>query len=534
MSSTTILPPTDSAVLHVPSSIANRASATEKNLSNVPPPPVARWRAWTLLLVFSMAQMLDIFNVTAPTIALPELASDLGISYAERQWAINAYSLTFGAFLLTGGRFSAMWGSKSMFVVGFTIVGVCGIIDGFATNGPMLFVFRAFQGIGAALTIPSALAMITTMFPSRGEQDRALGIFAGFGAMGSIVGLVLGGVISQLLDWRWVFWISACIILPLSFIAFLLAPSSPHSDDAPKLKNMDWLGLASITLSMILFIYAVTEGNNRGWTSAGILAPLIIAIVLLPTFGFIETKVAEPLIPPVIWTLPGFVPLFVITFSEYLTMNVIIFQESLMFQQVWHTSALSAALRTIPFGITGFFTTVSMGFVTPFVAPRWILAIGQVFMIGGALLVAFAPTPDKYWSMVVPALILTALGVASGFVAANIGLIRTPLAKPSVRIHESTALIGAIFNADLQIGSTIGLAITTAITTKVNGTNVEDFAGYKASYWFLVALCALEAVLAAVALRSRSGTGMVGEVESGEQKSSYLSEEAANGTVAQL
>lgn len=115
----------------------------------------------------------------------------------------------------------------------------------------------------------------------------------------------------------------------------------------------------------------------------------------------------------------------------------------------------------------------------------------------------------------------------------SIGLIRTPLAKPSVRIHESTALIGAIFNADLQIGSTIGLAITTAITTKVNGTNLEDFAGYKASYWFLVALCALEAVLAAVALRSRSGTAMVDEVDSGEQKSSRLSEEVENGTVAQ-
>ncbi len=101
MSSTTILSPTDSAMLQVPSSIANRVSATEKKISVAPPPPVARWRAWTLLLVFSMAQMLDIFNVTAPTIALPELASDLGISYAERQWAINAYSLTFGAFLLT-------------------------------------------------------------------------------------------------------------------------------------------------------------------------------------------------------------------------------------------------------------------------------------------------------------------------------------------------------------------------------------------------------------------------------------------------
>lgn len=136
------------------------------------PPPVPRWRAWTLLLVFSMAQMLDIFNVTAPTVALPRIASDLDVLFTERQWAINAYSLTFGAFLLTvstdpprelpskreraivdvhalqGGRFSAIYGPKTLFVTGFTVVGVFSIVDGFSVDGPMLFVFRAIQGIG--------------------------------------------------------------------------------------------------------------------------------------------------------------------------------------------------------------------------------------------------------------------------------------------------------------------------------------------------------------------------------------------------
>ncbi|KAJ8516155.1 hypothetical protein ONZ45_g6509 [Pleurotus djamor] len=463
---------------------------------------VARWRAWTLLFIFSATQMLDIFNVTAPTVALPDIANDIGVTFEERQWTINAYSLTFGAFLLTGGRFSAIYGPKYLFVGGFGWLGVCGIVNGFAVNGPMLFVFRAFQGIGAAMTIPAALSMITQLFPSRGDQDVALGIFAGFGAMGSVCGLVLGGVISQLLTWRWIFWILSMVVIPLAILAFVLAPNFKTESDAT-LKSMDWLGLVTITLSLILFIYSVTEGNEKGWATGGILAPLIISIFLLPVFGYIETKVADPLIPPAVWSLPEFVPLFFISLSEYLTMNVIIYQESLVFQQVWGVTSLSAALRIIPFGITGFIVTVSMGWVTPHVAPRWVLFGGQLLMLAGSVLVACADTESKYWRLVLPAMILAALGVASGFVAANIAMLRTPLAKPSLRLPDSTALIGAIFNADLQIGSTLGLAIATAITSRVNGTNNAEFAGYRASYWFLVGLTAFEAILALVALRSR-------------------------------
>lgn len=175
------------------------------------PSPVPRWQAWLLLFIFSMAQLLDIFNVTAPTVALPSIAEELDVHFDERQWGINAYALTFGAFLLTvsvkhncrnpccslknqGGRFSAIYGPKPLFVSGFAVVGICSIINGFSVNGPMLFVFRAFQGIGAftvylywtyissgesgaAMTIPSALSMITTLFPGRGEQDRALALY---------------------------------------------------------------------------------------------------------------------------------------------------------------------------------------------------------------------------------------------------------------------------------------------------------------------------------------------------------------------
>ncbi|KAL0959583.1 hypothetical protein HGRIS_011293 [Hohenbuehelia grisea] len=575
--------------------------------------PIAKWRAYTLLFILSTAQLLDIFSVTAPTIALPAISEATHIAHTDAEWIINAYSLTFGAFLLTAGRASELTGPRYLFVAGFTLVGVCVLGCGFAQRGEVIFAVRAIQGIGAAMTIPAALTMITTTFPQRGEQDRALGIFAGFGAMGSVSGLVLGGVISQLLSWRWVFWILAMVVLPLAALTFFIAPPDHPSSEMARaqrekgddlhtrasLRTMDWLGLFTVTLALALLTYGLSAGPSRGWSSPGVLVPLIIGVVLLPVFLGVEVLLdrrlrnaspiithppsqygsakptdgalvhprsagpadpyrmvredtiqmdepaagkvevdtintaiaprrAQPLIPPALWALPEFVPLFFIILSEYLFMNVVIYQESLVFQQVWGTTPLGAALRIIPFGITGFITTISSGLVTPHVSPRPILIVGQLLMMGSALLLTFAKTEDTYWRLVLPALILAALGVASGFVAANIALLRTPLrATPAQRARlppDSTALIGAIFNADLQIGSTLGLAIATAVTTRVNsigtGNGVADptnYSGYRASYFFLLGLAAFEAILAAVALRggwrARSGDSAPTTVE---------------------
>ncbi|KAG6906661.1 hypothetical protein DXG01_012718 [Tephrocybe rancida] len=352
---------------------------------------VSSLRAYTLLLLFSTAQLLDIVNVTAPVIALPDIANDLGLVAAEGQWVVNAYTLTFGAFLLTGGRFSAVYGPKALFITGFTVVGLGSIINGFAVNGPMLFVIRALQGIGAAITIPSAITMIVLLFPNRA--------------------------------------------------------------------------------STLLFVFAVTEGNVKGWASKQVLPPLIISILLLPVFG------------------------------EYAYMNVNVFQMSEVFQQVWKVSPINAAVRIIPFGLTGLVTTFVAGAITPYVSPRWILSGGQLLVLGGAVLLAFAETKDKYWPIVFPGFIIGACGIASGFVSANIAMLRTPMFKPGVNYLESTALLGAIFNANLQIGSSVGLAIVTAITTKANHGDPSDFRGYRAGWWFIVGLAAFEAILAAISLR---------------------------------
>ncbi|RDB17747.1 hypothetical protein Hypma_001136 [Hypsizygus marmoreus] len=462
---------------------------------------VSSWRAYALLFIFSTAQLLDIVNVTMPVIALPHISNDINLRFAERQWAVNAYSLTFGAFLLIGGRFSAVYGPKALFIAGFTAVGIGSIINGFAVNGPMLFVIRALQGIGAAITIPSAITMIVLLFPTRGEQDRALALFAGFGAIGNVGGLVIGGLISETVGWRWAFWIMAMVILPLCAITFILSPSPPRSRSTSDVyKHMDWIGLFLITASSLLFVFAVTEGNVQGWASRQVLPPLIISILLLPLFAYVETVAVEPLIPSWIWTLPTFTPLFFIVMSEYAYMNVTMFQMSNVFQQVWQVSALNAAVRTIPFGLTGLVTTLAMGFITPRVSPRWILTGGQLLVLGGTVLLTFAPTKDKYWPIVFPAFIISPCGIASGFVSANIAMLRTPLFKPGVDINDSTALIGAIFNANLQIGSSIALAIVTAITIR-SSPDPSIFAGYRAAWWFIIALAGFEAILAAVSLR---------------------------------
>ncbi|KAG6852714.1 hypothetical protein C0991_009624 [Blastosporella zonata] len=151
--------------------------------------------------------------------------------------------------------------------------------------------------------------------------------------------------------------------------------------------------------------------------------------------------------------------------------------------------------------IPGLITTFVVGSITPYVSPRWILCGGQLLVLGGAVLLAFAETKDKYWPIVFPAFIIAPCGIASGFVSANIAMLRTPLFKPGVNLLESIALIGAVFNASLQIGSSLGLAIVTAITTNANHGDPSDFKGYKSGWWFIVGLAGFEAILAAVFLR---------------------------------
>ncbi|KXN92650.1 hypothetical protein AN958_00898 [Leucoagaricus sp. SymC.cos] len=479
--------------------------------SPAPPAPATKglgtspWQAHTLLLIFSTAQLLDIVNVTSPVIALPHISDDIDLGASDRQWAVNAYTLTFGAFLLTASRFSAVYGPKALFLAGFSTVGIGSLINGFAVNGPMLFVIRALQGIGAALTIPSAITMIVLLYPTRGEQDQALALFAGFGAIGNIGGLVIGGLISETIGWKWCFWIMAMVIIPMCVIVYLLSPTPPRTRSVSDVyKHMDWLGLFLITASALLFVFAITEGNVRGWSSKQVLPPLIISIVLLPIFVVVEKYTTEPLIPFWIWTLPTFTPLFFIVLSEYAYMNVTMYQMSNVFQSVWGVTALNAAVRTIPFGLTGLVTTTAMGFITPHVAPRWILTGGQLLVLGGAILLTFAETKDKYWPIVFPAFIITPCGIASGFVSANVAMLRSPLLKPDVDLNASIALIGAIFNANLQIGSSIALAIVTAITNNVNSqANVTDFKGYRAAWWFVVGLAGFMAVLSAVTLRPK-------------------------------
>ncbi|KAG6831379.1 hypothetical protein H0H92_010981 [Tricholoma furcatifolium] len=400
---------------------------------------VSSSRAYALLLLFSIAQLLDIVNVTAPVIALPQIVQDLKLNDSESQWVVNAYTLTFAT--------------------------PCPDID----------------AIGAAMTIPSAITMIVLLFPNRGEQDMALGLFAGFGAIGNMGGLVIGGVISEKIGWKWCFWIMAMVIIPIP-------PRSRSSSDV--YKNMDWRGLFLITACTLLFVFAITEGNVKGWSSKEVLPPLIISILLLPVFGYVESTAKEPLIPSWIWTLPMFTPLFFIVLSEYAYMNITVFQMSDVFQQVWRVSPINAAVRIIPFGLTGLVTTFAVGSITPYVNPRWILACGQILVMGGGVLLAFADTKDKYWSIVFPAFIIAPCGIASGFVSA----------KPGVNLLETTALIGAIFNACLQIGSSIGLAVVTAITAQVNHGREDEFKGYRDGWWFVVGLAAFEAILALVTL----------------------------------
>ncbi|KAG6855721.1 hypothetical protein H0H87_011651 [Tephrocybe sp. NHM501043] len=186
--------------------------------------------------------------------------------------------------------------------------------------------------------------------------------------------------------------------------------------------------------------------------------------------------------------------------SEY---AITVFQISEIFQRVWEVSSINAAIRIIPFGLVALITTFVVGAMAPYISPRWILVGGQLLILAGATLLAFSETRSTYWSHVFPAFILMPIGIASCFVFSNISMLRAPLSRPDIDLMETTSLIGAIFNANLQIGSSVGLAIVTAINTQAGHSDAIALTGYKAGWWFVVALAGFEALLAAIALRPK-------------------------------
>ncbi|CEH18117.1 mfs general substrate transporter [Ceraceosorus bombacis] len=410
---------------------------------------LAPLRKWTILFLLCFSQFWDIVNVTAPTIGLPDIAADLDMGPSQRPWVVSAYALSFAGLLLLCGRLSDMIGAKITFCIGYFVLGIAAIIAAVAPDAIVHLVFRAIQGIGAALTIPSAMSLIAAHFQGK-LFTVAFGIFAAAGCIGNVLGVIIGGVITAYVPWQWIFYVTAICVIPAGIASIFVLVHVPPQQKFTWAR-LDVPGVTTGTFGIILLTFAFAGASTYGWASATILAPLLISIALLLCFVWVEHKVKYPVIPPSLFSLQ-FSVLVGVAFSLYFWFNSLVYQTSYLFENVFQWTPIQTAVHFLPLGFMGLLASFSSGFVIKYVPVRYTMPVCQLLMVAGALLMSFARDSGDYARLIVPGFLIGNLGMASCFAPVNISLMEL---CPS----GMEGVVGAIFNSAVQVGSGIGIAI---------------------------------------------------------------------------
>ncbi|KLO16514.1 MFS general substrate transporter [Schizopora paradoxa] len=457
-------------------------------------------RRYLLLLFFCLAQFLDIFNLSALYSANPTIAADLNMTGSESVWTISAVQLTFASFLLISGRISDIYNAKWAFIVGLACLGLLDLGMGRVKNKIGFFVLRAIGGIFSSLTIPSAMHLIVKLFPEPSEQSKAIAVFGATGAVATSLGVVIGAVLVQKASWHWIFYLVTIAAIAIAIASIFLIPSKktlqtreePKRTNAEKLKQLDIAGVAILTTALVLLVYSLTQGANKKWADGGVLAPLIISIFLIAGFLYYETLLPEDMVsvPPSTWFLPNFSVLFGTAMLPYFWWTTVFIVYLQYWQQIFLWSPINAAVHVLPAGIV----TILMAPTGPLqnkISPKWIILFGEVFAFIGTILFPFSGGKNHYWSRVFPGFVIGSSGMMLVFVHSNIAMFRTTPSKMA-------GVVGALFNSALQIGSAVGFAAVTSISTSIEKKDgpdgVADFRGRADAFWFLFAMVSVATI----------------------------------------
>jgi EmrB/QacA subfamily drug resistance transporter len=410
---------------------------------------------WVVLVLICVAQFMVILDATIVNVALPSIQQDLDLSEGNLQWIVNAYALVFGGFLLLGGRAGDLLGRKRVFLVGLVIFTAASLLDGLASSEGMLIGARALQGLGAALISPAALSIIATTFAEGAERAKALGVWAAIAIGGSAVGLVLGGVLTQYFSWPWIFFVN----VPVGIAAFVLSLRLiPESRDELAHRSYDVGGAVTVTGGLMVLVYAIVGAQASGWASAKTIGLFALAAALLTSFVAIELRAKSPLVRLSIFRVRSLLTANVTMFLAASAIFAMFFFNTLYLQRVLGYGPLEAGLAFLPFtaGIM-----ISAGLASQFaprVGVRPVAAIGMVLTAGGLLLLTQLPVDGSYLADVLPAILLSSLGMGAVFMPLT--LIATTGLKDS-----DQGLASGLFNTSQQIGGALGLAILSTLAT---------------------------------------------------------------------
>jgi EmrB/QacA subfamily drug resistance transporter len=409
---------------------------------------------WLALVVLCLGDLMIVLDVTIVGVALPSIREDLGFSETSLAWVVNAYLLTFGGFLLLGGRLGDLFGHQRLFLIGIALFTVASLACGLATSQEALVVARAVQGLGGAVVSAVALSLIVMLFTEPRERAKAMGVFGFVAAGGGSIGVLLGGILTDILDWHWIFLVNLPIGIAVFALTLVLIPAA--RGEAGK-RSLDVAGAVTVTASLMLAVYAIVNGNEQGWTSARTLGVLGAAAVLLAVFLAIEARVSDPLVPLGLFRLRNLAISNVVGVLWAAAMFAWFFLSALYLQLVLGYSPLEVGLAFLPGNlIMGF---LSLGLSAKLVMRFGIrppLAVGLGLASLGLLLFARAPVDGNFVVDVLPSMILLGLGAGMAF---------NPVLLAAMNDVEPSdaGLASGVVNTAFMMGGALGLAVLASL-----------------------------------------------------------------------
>jgi len=417
--------------------------------------PAPDSRRWFALALLCAAQFMVILDFSIVNVALPSMQRDLGFSQQNLQWVVSAYALTFGGFLLLGGRAADLLGRRRVFMAGIGLFSLASLIGGLAQYQGVLICARAFQGLGAAIVSPAALSILTTTFKEGSERNRALGVWSGVAAAGFAAGVILGGILTDRLGWEWVFFVN----VPIGVAALTLAPVLlGESRELTGSRQIDLAGAVTVTAGLVGLVYGLTQATEVGWGSFQTIFLFGITLVLLAAFVVIESRSKAPLVPLGIFRRRTLTAANIVGLLMGAASASMIFILTLYMQEVLGYSALQTGLAFLPHALAAMFGAPFGSRLATKVGVKSTMIGGMTMLMLGMLLLTRISADGNFVRDLLPGTVVTGFGIVLCLVAATI-------AATAGLSDSEQGLASGLLNTAQQIGAALGLAILVAVST---------------------------------------------------------------------
>ena len=420
-------------------------------------------RKWFGLALLLAVQFMVVLDIAIVNVALPSIQTDLGFSQENLQWVISAYALFFGGFLLLGGRAADLLGRRRLFLAGIVLFTAASLVSGLAWGEGPLIGARALQGLGAAIVTPAALSIVSTTFAEGKERNQALGAWGAVGAFGAVAGVLLGGVLTDLLSWEWIFFVN----VPVGLAALALTPFLISESRDATAKSFDVPGAVLVTSGLVSLVYAITQANDYGWTSIETFGLFALSAALLAGFLGWEARSKDPLMPFSIFrlrTLVGANAAGLILGTALFGMFLML---TLYMQQVLGYSPLRTGVAYLAVAGTAIFWSALAAQLVTRIGVKPVLVVGMTALTAGLLYFTQVSVGGSYLGDLLPGFLLVSVGLGFSFVPISIA------ALAGVQPAEA-GLASGLINTSQQIGGALGIAALSAIATTTTSDEVSS------------------------------------------------------------